>query len=183
MVPTKNLLDLLSEVEYPLGLLNTPDQPPMTDAVLKKRIERMLLEKKPNGSFVLPVLHHPPFGEANFHEFLSALVNRAMGDTGDAAEVTGVKDAMEDTIRKRTTKTYVNNVRSITPKKQRKSKQDIAKHLNSLRKVYVGSVCGKRIQIITVNLKAIEGVSTSEELAISGWTQASIAQPTQKTIK
>ena len=140
MVPTKNLLDLLSEVEYPLGLLNTPDQPPMTDAVLKKRIERMLLEKKPNGSFVLPVLHHPPFGEANFHEFLSALVNRAMGDTGDAAEVTGVKDAMEDTIRRRTTKTYVNNVRNVTPKKQRKSKQEITNHLDSLRKVYVGEV-------------------------------------------
>eukprot|EP00944_MAST-04C_sp_MAST-4C-sp1_P014136 g14136.t1 len=147
MVPTKNLLDLLSEVEYPLGLLNTPDQPPMTDAVLKKRIERMLLEKKPNGSFVLPVLHHPPFGEANFHEFLSALVNRAMGDTGDAAEVTGVKDAMEDTIRRRTTKTYVNNVRNVTPKKQRKSKQEITNRLDSLRKVYVGEVFAvKRIQ-------------------------------------
>ena len=48
-----------------------------------------------------------------------------MGDTGDAAEVIGVKDA-EDTIRRRTTKTYVNNVRNVTPKKQRKSKQEIA---------------------------------------------------------
>ena len=54
---------------------------------------------------------------------------------------------MEDTIRKRTTKTYVNNVRNVTPKKQRKSKQDIAKHLDSLRKVYVGEVFAvKRIQ-------------------------------------
>ena len=34
----------------------------------------------------------------------------------------------------------MNNVRNVTPKKQRKSKQDIAKHLDSLRKVYVGEV-------------------------------------------
>ena len=61
--------------------------------------------------------------------------------------MTGVKDAMEDTIRRRTTKTYVNNVRNVTPKKQRKSKQEITNHLDSLRKVYVGEVFAvKRIQ-------------------------------------
>jgi hypothetical protein len=147
MVPTSNLLDLLSEVEYPLGLRNQPHAPITSDAMLRKRIESLLLKKNRDGTFAVPVLHHPPYGEANFHEFLTALVNRAMGDTGDGSAVDGVKDAMEDILRKRTTKTYVNNVRSVTPKKKRKSKAEIAVELNALRKTYVGEIFAvRRIQ-------------------------------------
>ena len=147
MVPTNALLDLLSEVEYPLGLVNQPHTPPMTPGMLKKRVERLFLEKRKNGGFVLPILHHPPYGEANFHEFLTALVNRAMGDTGEGGATETVKEQMETTLRRRTTKTYVNNVRSVTPQKKRKSKAEIADELHGLRRVYVGEVLAvKRIQ-------------------------------------
>ena len=58
-----------------------------------------------------------------------------------------VKEQMETTLRRRTTKTYVNNVRSVTPQKKRKSKAEIADELHGLRRVYVGEVLAvKRIQ-------------------------------------
>ena len=68
MVPTKNLLDLLSEVEYPLGLLNAPDQ--YNDGCgLKKRIERLLPEE--TGRILCASSFASPPGEANFHSFVA----------------------------------------------------------------------------------------------------------------
>ena len=71
MVPTKNLLDLLSEVEYPLGLLNTPDQPPMTDALLKSASSDFFSRRNPMDPLYFQFCI-TSFWEANFHEFLSA---------------------------------------------------------------------------------------------------------------
>jgi len=137
MVPTSQLLDLMMKVKFPLGVASGKK---VSKAVLRKDIERMFLEKRPDNTFVLPVCHHPPYGEANFHEFLSALVNRAMGDMQGDEEVEHISGALTAEVTKRTADTYAKNLRASTPRHTRKSKAELKIEFEDMRSYYIGEV-------------------------------------------
>lgn len=147
MVPTSQLIDLMVPVPYPLGLQNPPGGITMKDSVIRKKIESMFLELRDDGTFLLPVFHHPPLGEANFHEFLTALVNRAMGDVQGDEEVEDFASTITHTITQKTTKTFVKSVRSSTPKSARKTEAQLRQELAMQRGYYIGEVfAAQRIQ-------------------------------------
>ena len=127
---------------------------PLKEAQIRKEIESMFLERREDGSFLIPVYHHPPLGEANFHEFLTALVNRAMGDVQGDAEVEDFAHTVQHTITQKTTETFVKSVRSSTPKAARKSKAQLREELAAARGYYIGEVfAAQRIQKLYRNFK------------------------------
>merc|ERR1711990_194959 len=141
-------------VPYPLGLQNPPGGGTLKEAQIRKEIESMFLERREDGSFLIPVYHHPPLGEANFHEFLTALVNRAMGDVQGDAEVEDFAHTVQHTITQKTTETFVKSVRSSTPKAARKSKAQLREELAAARGYYIGEVfAAQRIQKLYRNFK------------------------------
>ena len=127
----------MMKVNYPLGVATGTK---VSEAILRKDIEGMFLEKRPDNSFVLPVFHHPPYGEANFHEFLSALVNRAMGDMQGDEEVEHISGALTAEVTKRTADTYAKNLRASTPRQTRKSKAELKIEFEDMRSYYIGEV-------------------------------------------
>jgi hypothetical protein len=138
MVPTSDIIELMMKVNYPLGVVTNRQVP---EAAVRKDIEGMFLEKRKNNSFVLPVFHHPPHGEANFHEFLSALVNRAMGDMQGDEEVEHISGALTVEVSKRTADTYAKNQRASTPRQaRRKSKAELKVEFEEMRSYYIGEV-------------------------------------------
>ena len=154
MVPTTMLIDLMVPVPYPLGLQNPPGGGTLKEAQVRKEIESMFLERREDGTFLIPVYHHPPLGEANFHEFLTALVNRAMGDVQGDAEVEDFAYTVQHTITQKTTETFVKSVRSSTPKASRKSKAQLREELANARGYYIGEVfAAQRIQKLYRNFK------------------------------
>merc|ERR1711871_1832069 len=91
LIPVDNVLDLIMQVRWPLGLRDSPGSRRMSTRALRKHAEKMMLQLNIRN-------YH---GEVHFHDTIMALMDRAMGHVRFHADALHAKKKIENHVEKR----------------------------------------------------------------------------------